>query len=162
MPQSFQVKMLGHGALMMCSALLFGVFYWMSIVGGFEIIPGYILEFDMPGTPEGWKKAHSGPMLNGMMVIAIAVVLPHLDFAAKKAKLLGAIIILDGWSNVGFYFFGNLSDNRALAFADSHLGEGGVFSFLGLAPAYLFGVLALWALAVIGLAALKQARQKAA
>ena len=48
----------------------------MSIVGGFEIILGYILEFDMPGAPEGWRKAHSGPALNGMMVIAIAVVLP--------------------------------------------------------------------------------------
>ncbi len=159
MPDSFQKKMLGHGVLMMFSALLFGVFYWMSLLGGFEIIPGYIIHFDMPGTPEGWKRAHSGPVLNGMMVIAVALVMPHLDFTAKKAKLLGWIVLLDGWGNVAFYFFGNLSDNRALSFGDSSLGEGGLFSFLGLAPAYLFGVLALWALAVIGLAALKQARE---
>ena len=161
MPDSFKNKMLGHGTLMIFSCLLFGVFYWMELVGGFEIVPGYIVNFDMPGTAEGWKKAHSGPALNGMMVIAVALVLPHLDFSEKKAKLLGGIVLLDGWSNVGFYFFGNLSGNRALSFGDSRLGEGDIFSILGLAPAYLFGVLALWALAVIGLAALKKGRSVA-
>ncbi len=159
MVNSLQLKMGGHGVLMIFCTLLFGVFYWMSLLGGFEIVPGYIVNFDMPGTPEGWKRAHSGPAMNGMMVIAVAVVLPWLKLPEKREKLLGYIVLLDGWSNVAFYFFGNLSPNRGLSFGSSRLGDGDLFSALALGPAYLFGVLALWALAVIGWEALKKAKQ---
>lgn len=159
MANALQVRMAGHGILMIFSTLLFGVFLWMHLVGGFEIIPGYILEFNVPGTPEGWARAHSGPALNGMMVIAVAFVLPYLKFAEKKAKVLGYIIVLDGWANVGFYFFGNFSGNRGLSFGDSRVGDGDIFSALALGPAYLFGVLALGALFVIGMQAFKVARE---
>ncbi len=155
---SLQYRMSGHGVLMIFSTLLFGVFYWMNLVGGFEIVPGYIIEFNVPGTSEGWRKAHSAPALNGMMVIAVAFVLPMLKFSELKAKVLGYIIVLDGWGNICFYFFGNFSPNRALSFGDSRLGEGNTFSVLGLAPAYFFGVLALGALLIIGLQAFKVAR----
>ena len=162
MANALQLRMSGHGVLMIFSTLLFGVFLWMNLVGGFEIIPGYILEFNVPGTPEGWARAHTGPALNGMMVIAVAFVLPYLRFEEKKAKILGYIIVLDGWSNVGFYFFGNFSANRGLSFGDSRLGEGDIFSALALGPAYLFGVLALGALFIIGMQAFKVAKQAAA
>lgn len=152
---ALQRKMAGHGILMIFSTLLFGVFLWMNLVGGFEIVPGYILHFNIPGTPEGWAKAHTGPALNGVMVIAVAFVLPLLDFTEQTAARLGWIIVLDGWANVGFYFFGNFSGNRGLSFGDSRLGEGDIFSALALGPAYFFGVLALIALFIIGLKALK-------
>jgi styrene-oxide isomerase len=147
--------MAGHGILMVFCTLLFGVGLWMNLVGGFEIIPGYILQFHVPGTPEGWARAHAGPALNGMMVIAVAFVLPVLGFAEKKARLLGWIIVADGWSNVGFYLFSNFSPNRGLTFGANKFGAGDIFSTLALAPAYLFGVLALGALFVIGRQALK-------
>ncbi|WP_286748520.1 styrene-oxide isomerase StyC [Marinobacter sp. UBA2688] len=159
---AFEKKMAGHGVLMIFSTLVFGVALWMNLVGGFEIIPGYIVEFDVPGTPEGWAKAHIGPALNGMMVIAVAFILPHLDFEARKARILGWIIVADGWSNVGFYFFSNLSENRGLTFGPNVYGEGNIFSVLALAPAYLFGVLALWALFVIGLKALRTSSHSSA
>lgn len=155
MLNAFERKMAGHGILMIFCTLLFGVGLWMHLVGGFEIVPGYILEFGVPGTPEGWARAHSGPALNGMMVIAVAFVLPSLGFAEKTSRLLGWIIVLDGWSNVGFYFFSNFSLNRGLTFGANQFGPGDIYSFLALAPAYLFGVLALGALAVIGYQALK-------
>ncbi len=157
MNKQLQLMMCGHGILMIFSTLLFGVFLWMNLVGGFEIIPGYILEFNVPGTPEGWAKAHTGPALNGMMVIAVALVLPMLDFSAVAAKRLGWIIVLEGWANVGFYFFGNFSGNRGLSFGDSRLGPGDIYSALALGPAYFFGALALIALAIIGLKALRHA-----
>lgn len=152
---ALQRKMAGHGVLMIFSTLLFGVFLWMNLVGGFEIVPGYILHFNIPGTPEGWAKAHTGPAMNGMMVITVAFVLPLLDFTEKTAARLGWIIVLDGWANVGFYFFGNFSGNRGLSFGPSRLGEGDIFSALALGPAYFFGVLALVALAIIGHKALR-------
>jgi len=157
MGNTLQRRMAGHGILMIFSTLLFGVFLWMNLVGGFEIVPGYIVNFDVPGTPEGWAKAHTGPALNGVMVIAVAFVLPLLDFTVQTASRLGWIIVLDGWANVGFYFFGNFSGNRGLSFGDSRLGTGDIFSALALGPAYLFGALAMIALLIIGRQALKQA-----
>ena len=159
MLQPFQKRMAGHGILMIFCTLLFGVGLWMNLVGGFEVIPGYILQFQVPGTPEGWARAHVGPALNGMMVIAVAFVLPGLSFAEKTARVLGWIIVADGWSNVGFYLFSNFSPNRGLTFGANKFGAGDIFSFLALAPAYLFGVLALGALFMIGRQALKNAAE---
>lgn len=161
MANVLQFRMAGHGILMIFSTLLFGVFLWMNLVGGFEIVPGYILEFKVPGTPEGWAKAHTGPALNGMMVIAVAFVLPHLKFSEAKTSLLGYIVVLDGWANIGFYFFSNFTPNRGLSFGDNRYGQGDVFSALALGPAYLFGVLALVALFIISIQAFKVARQAA-
>ncbi|WP_206677312.1 styrene-oxide isomerase StyC [Caulobacter sp. SSI4214] len=141
--------MLGHGALMIFMALVGGLGLWMFLLGGFEI-PGGMLHFQLPGTAEGWKRTHTGPVMNGLMVIGVAFTLPLLDFKERTARILGWIIALDGWSNVGFYFFGNFSPNRGLAFGPSRLGAADVFSYLALAPAYLFGVLAMGALLVIG------------
>lgn len=155
MNNEFQRKMAGHGILMILSTLVFGVALWMHLVGGFELVPGYILEFNVPGTPEGWARAHAGPAMNGMMVIVVAFALPLAQFAETTARRLGWIIILDGWSNVIFYFFGNFTANRGLSFGDNRLGEANLFSTIALAPAYLFGVLAIVALFIIGRQMLK-------
>lgn len=82
-------------------------------------------------------------------------VLPGLGFAEKTARLLGWTIVADGWSNVVFYFFSNFTPNRALTFGPNKFGPGDLFSWIALAPAYLFGVLALIALFIIGRQALK-------
>ena len=39
MSNKLQRTMCGHGILMIFSTLLFGVFLWMNLVGGFEIVP---------------------------------------------------------------------------------------------------------------------------
>ena len=155
MKNTLQRKMAGHGILMIFCTLLFGVGLWMNLVGGFEVVPGFIWHFNLPGTPEGWARAHSGPALNGMMVIAVSFVLPMLDFTAKTASRLGWIIVADGWANVGFYFFSNFSPNRALSFGANKFGASDIFSVIALGPAYLFGVLALIALFIIGRRALQ-------
>jgi hypothetical protein len=147
---NFQRVVAGHGVLMILCTLLFGVGFWMSVLGGFELVPGVMLEFNMPGTPEGWRKAHTGPALNGMMVLAVAVVLPMLTFEEKKSRILAWIVVADGWSNVGFYFFGNFAINRGLSFGDNKFGEADIYSTLALGPAYIFGVLAIVALFMMG------------
>ena len=157
MNNKLTLKMSGHGILMIFCTLLFGVGLWMNLVGGFEIVPGYILQFSVPGTPEGWARAHTGPALNGMMVIAVAFVLPMLGFTEKLAARLGWIIVADGWANVVFYLFGNFTPNRGLSFGDNHFGPSDIFSVIALGPAYFFGVLAMIARLVIGRQALKAA-----
>lgn len=142
--------MFGHGVLMIFAGLFFGLFYLMNLIGGYEVIPDHIVKFNIPGSAEGWRKAHIGPPLNGMMVIAVAVVLPRLDFSEKKARLLGWLVILDGWANVIFYFFGNFAPNRGISFGPNKFGATNIYAVIAFAPAYLFGVLALIALAMIG------------
>lgn len=154
---NLQRTMYAHGVFMILCTLLFGVGLWMHLLGGFELFPGYMASFNVPGTPEGWARAHSGPALNGMMVIAVALVLPTLNFQEKTARILGWIIVLDGWANIGFYFFGNFTPNRGLSFADNKYGEADLFSALALAPAYVFGVLAIGALFIIGKRAISRA-----
>ncbi|MFK4752452.1 MULTISPECIES: styrene-oxide isomerase StyC [Oceanospirillaceae] len=146
----FKIKMLGHGILMILSTLIFGIGLWVNLVGGFELYPGYILEFNIPGTPEGWARAHTGPALNGMMVIACAIALPYLRFTETKIRLLAWFVILDGWSNIIFYLFSNFSGNRALSFGNNIYGPGDIYSVIALAPAYLFGILAVVALLMMG------------
>jgi len=58
--------------------------YWMKLLGGFEVVPGKIVKFNLPGTEEGWRRAHTGPALNGMMLIATAAVLPAVQMDEKK------------------------------------------------------------------------------
>jgi len=153
--QTLQKKLVGHGILQIASTLVFGVGYWMKLVGGFEIVPGKIWHFNLPGTEEGWRKAHSGPALNGMMVIAAAAALPHVQLPEKEKKRLAWIVALDGWSNVIFYFFGNFAPSRGLSFSKNRFGKSNLAGVIALGPAYLFGVLGIWALGKLGWAALK-------
>lgn len=155
---AFQRIMLGNGALMIFMALVGGLGLWMYLLGGMET-PFGMLQFQLPGTEEGWARTHTGPVMNGLMVLGVAFTLPLLDLSKRMAQILGLIIVCDGWSNVGFYFFSNFSPNRGLAFGESRLGPADVFSFLALAPAYLFGVLAMVALAIIGWKVITGARR---
>lgn len=145
-----QRRWYGHGVLMILATLLGGVGLWMFLLGGFELLPGHILSFQLPGSAEGWRRAHSGPALNGLMVIAVATVLPSLGFTERKARWLGWLVVADGWANVVFYFFSNLAANRGLSFGPNVFGEGSWAGVVALAPAYLFGVIAIGVLAVIG------------
>lgn len=150
MLNTVQSKWYGHGVLMIMATLLGGVGYWMFLLGGYELIPGYILHFGLPGTADGWRRAHTGPAMNGLMVIAVAAVLPAMGFTERKAKCLGWLVVADGWSNVVFYFFGNFAPNRGLSFGPNVFGDGTLFGVIALAPAYLFGVIAVGVLAIIG------------
>lgn len=159
MSNDLQKQWYGHGVLMILATLVGGLGYWIFLLGGFELVPGYILHFQLPGTADGWRRAHTGPAMNGLMVIAVAAVLPTLGFAARKSWWLGWLIVADGWSNVIFYFFGNFAVNRGLSFGPNVFGEGSVFGVIALAPAYLFGVIAMGVLAIIGWQGVRGARK---
>ena len=132
--------MIGHGVLLLFMALVAGLGLWVSLVGGFEFIPGTVTHFQIPGTPEGWAKAHRGTPMNALMVIGMALVLPHLGFAQRAQRWIAIVIVGAGWANTIFYYFGNFSANRGLTFGPNDFGHGGILSVIALGPAYVFGV----------------------
>ncbi|KAH0594573.1 hypothetical protein MHUMG1_07406 [Metarhizium humberi] len=147
---SLRRRMIGHGALMILTALLSGFGLYMHIMGGIEISPGHLITFNVPGTEAGWVRCHTGPVANGFMVIVTALGMVHLPVPEKAAKRIGWVVVMDGWSNVGFYFFGNLSPNRGLALGKTHVGDANVWSVLAFVPAVVFGFLVVGAFAELG------------
>ena len=143
--------MIGHGLLMMFVALAIGLLLWVSLLGGFEIYPGFILHFNLPGSPEAWARAHRGIPMNSLMVIAFAFAIGGLGFSAKVENLLAKLFIFTGWANTIFYVASNFSQNRGLSFGDNRFGVGDVFSVIALAPAYVFGVLSMGAILYVAI-----------
>ncbi|KAF3390125.1 Styrene-oxide isomerase [Talaromyces pinophilus] len=84
------------------------------------------------------------------MVILTALSIPKLGIPDGIAEWLCWIIKMDGWANVSFYFFANLSPNRGQALGGSRVGPSNVFSALALVPAALFGFPVVAAFAVAG------------
>jgi len=143
---SIQKTMIGHGLLIMFVALGTGLLLWVSILGGFEIYPGFILQIEIGGTPEGWAKVHRGVPMNSLMLIALAFVVVQINLSSSKEKILAWTFICTGWANTIFYISANFSSNRGLSFGDNKFGSADIFSIIALAPAYLFGVLSMFAI----------------
>jgi styrene-oxide isomerase len=141
--------MIGNGLLIMLTTLIAGLGLWMSLLGGFELIPGTVLKFTLPGTAEGWARAHRGTPMNALMLIGIALALPKLRFSSVGEKRLAWTMIGTAWANTLFYFASNWAGNRGLSFGDNIFGSGNIVSFVALGPAYLFGVLSMGALAIM-------------
>ncbi len=148
-----QRVMLSNGFLVILVSMLAGFMLMFSLVGGFEIWPGTILDFSVYGSTEGWVRAHSGGLTNGLLVLAVAFALPHMSLSKFQEKLLAYGFIYVAWSFTVFYWLGNASANRALTFGDSPLGESSLISVLGFLPGLpsVFLVLILLAIAAKGI-----------
>ncbi len=130
-----QRLMLAHGMLVVFVAMLAGFMLMFSLLGGFEVWPGTVLEFAVYGTAEGWVRAHSGGAMNGLLVIAIALALPKLELSAKLERFVVWGFVYVAWSFTVFYWFGNAAGNRALTLGDNALGPSDVFGIIGFLPA---------------------------
>ena len=96
-------NMIGHSAVVIFIALLAGWGLAMSLIGGFEIFPGYILPFEIPGDSSAWARAHTGGLLNGLLVLAFAWVLSSLNLDGKKSFHIWWMIVGTAYANTVFY-----------------------------------------------------------
>ncbi|MGB0820778.1 MAG: isomerase, partial [Parvibaculales bacterium] len=85
-----------------------------------------------------WVRAHSGGIVNALLMIAVAFALPHCGLAPGRLALYAKGIVFAGWANTIFYWFGNASANRALSFSDNALGAANMLGTIG----YLVAVIA--------------------
>jgi hypothetical protein len=121
--EAYQKRLTGHALILLIIGLLAGFMLAFSLIGGLEVVPTLFIGIPTFGTTEGWVRAHSGGIMNGLMLIAFAFIMPHCGLAAERLQLFAKGIIFAGWANTIFYWTGNASGSRALSFSDNALGR---------------------------------------
>jgi hypothetical protein len=155
-----QKFMIANGLLVVLVAMVAGFMLLFSLVGGFEIWPGKIIIIDAYGTTEGWVRAHTGGLLNGILVIVMGQLLPSLDLTSGMRKFMAYGFVYIAWSFTVFYWVGNATANRSLTLGDSPLGESSFTSIIGFLPGFpsVFLVIVLLIVAVKAVVARPETR----
>jgi hypothetical protein len=150
---ALQRTLVAHAALILFIAMLAGVGLLASLVGGLEIWPGHILTFGLPANPAAWARTHVGGILNALLILAVAFVVPGLGFEEARARMIGWLIIGTGWANTLFYWAAMWAPNRALTFGANRFGPPRPATPIGLLPALVFVLLSLVAVGLIAVQA---------
>ena len=138
-----QRRMIGHGAILLSIGLIAGFGLLMSLIGGFEVWPGALLEFDVPGDSAGWGRTHGGGIMNGLMIMIIALVMWAMAIEGKLEQRLYWMFVGAGYANTLFYWAGMIAANRALTLGDNVYGETSIMGVVGLVPAFVFAFVTL-------------------
>jgi styrene-oxide isomerase len=139
--------MIGNGLLVILAAMLSGFMLGFGLIGGLELYPGKIVEMPYYGSAEGWARAHSGGVTNGLMIVGVALALPLIPLTDLMRKITVYGFIYIGWANTAFYWFGNAAESRALSFGDNPLGASNMLGAIGFGLALLGALLITWLLA---------------
>ena len=142
-------KMVGHGAILMLIALFAGFGLAMSLIGGFEVLPGWIIAFELPSDPRGWARTHTGGLMNGLMVFVFALLFHVMKLEERTEANLSWMLIGAAYANTIFYWAGMFSPSRAVTFGDNRLGETNWIGALGLLPAFIFAFVSIVAMIIL-------------
>jgi len=145
-----QLLLIAHGASVLFIALIAAFFLTFDMLQGIKIWPIIDIELDIPGTVRGWRVAHSGGILNGVMIIAMALCLTKITLSPAALSLTYWSFLLTGWGNTIFYWAGNFAQNRGLSVNSTPYGEGDIFgaiSYLAGASVMLLTVIACFLIA---------------
>lgn len=140
---ALQKRMVGHGAAVLLVGMIAGTGLLISLLGGLELIPGTITQFSIPGNSGAWVRAHIGGMMNGFLIMLVAILLVPLGFAEGVARRMYWMIVGTGWANTLFYWAALFAPNRALSIASNQWGPSNLASVIGLVPALVFVVVAI-------------------
>ena len=138
-----QKKMIGQGAAVLLVGMLAGIGLLISLLGGIELIPGSIIEFKFFGSSDAWVRAHIGGMLNGMLIILVAILMAGIGIDGQAANRMFWMLVGTGWANTVFYWAALFAPNRALSFADNRWGDSNLAAVIGLIPALIFAVISI-------------------
>jgi len=144
-----QASLIGHGILIILVALSAGIMLGFSLVEGIKLWPFVDISMEIPGSTRGWKAAHIGGLLNGIMMIAVALCLPKVRLVSKRLTFTYWAFVLTGWGNTIFYWAGNFSMNRGLSVGATRFGEGDIFgavAYLVVSPVMLITIMGCWVL----------------
>lgn len=144
-----QKKMVAHGAVITLIALASGFGLVMSLIGGFEVFPGTILSFEIPGDPGAWARTHAGGILNGLLVMVGALLIHTMALPEQTASRLYWMLVGTGYANTVFYWGALFAPSRALTFGDNRLGETNLAGIIGFAPALVFAIVTMIAMLML-------------
>lgn len=144
-----QINIIRHGAIVLFIGLLAGFGLLISLIGGLELFPGFIVDFGIFGDTGAWARAHAGGILNGIMMFAVAVVAHHLRVPESTNAHIHWMLVGTGYANTLFYWGAILSPSRALTAGDNRLGDSNIFGILGYVPALVFAFVAMVAMIMI-------------
>ncbi|MFT6277073.1 MAG: styrene-oxide isomerase [Halioglobus sp.] len=148
--------MIGNAFLIIVMSMLAGFMLGFGLIGGLEIYPGEIIKVPYYGTADGWARAHSGGLTNGLLIIGIALALPLISMGERMRKLTVWGFVFIGWANTVFYWFGNAAGSRALSFGDNPLGASNLFGVIGFGVAFAGAFLIIWLLCYCAIRALSE------
>jgi len=159
----YRSLMIGHGAIVLFFGLLAGFSFAFALLGEVTLwpLPGS-LRFTWAADPDRWRAAHTGNILNGLMIIAAALSLPHLRLSERAMKFVAWGLILTVWGNLGFYFLSAFgASGRGLSMGPNPFGGGDLLSQLNFLVAYPGAFIAPVALLLIARGAFQAARTPA-
>lgn len=142
--EAYQKQLTGHALILLIIGLLAGFMLAFSLIGGLELLPSVFIGIPVFGTTEGWVRAHSGGIMNGLMLIAFAFILPHCGLDGARIRFYAKGIIFAGWANTVFYWTGNASGSRSLSFGDNVLGTSNIFGVIGYTLAVIAALLTIY------------------
>lgn len=151
--------MIANGMCVVFMGLLAGLMLLFSMLEAVTLWPLPAWEVEVPGSTRGWVGAHSGGIMNGILVAGSSWLLIQSNVKGARAKWVAWGLIITGWANTVFYWAGNLSSNRGISVGDTPFGEGDIFG----AIAYLTGgtgmIFTFVAVSILALGAIEQVRK---
>lgn len=139
-----------HGVAAMIVALLGGFMLTFSMLGGISFSPLPIfIEYELPGTPQGWRAVHLGMLMNGMMAILLGAAIRWLVVTPRGGAIVAWGTIIAVWGNFCFYLFSMFGHNHGLTLGDNRLGPGNWAGAMAFIPAIVGAVTLLAALIVM-------------
>jgi hypothetical protein len=118
--ERLQSSMIAHGALVFIVGLLAGFPFAFVVLGKIVLwpIPGAI-HWQMPGNVRGWHMAHLEGILNGLMLFAVAAILPRLRLGETGLRTVAWGLIITAWGNMIASVIGPMFGGRGLEFGGS-------------------------------------------
>lgn len=109
--------LIANGALVFLVGLLAGFAFAFFEIGKIALwpLPGEIV-VSLPGDVRGWRMAHLEGILNGLMLFAVAALLPAVRLRAREQAFVGWSLLVTAWGNTVASLLGPLSGGRGLEF----------------------------------------------
>ena len=138
MTRRHQALMIGNGAIVLFVGLMAGFGFTFHLLGELSLwpVPGS-MPIELPGDTRAWRAAHTGNIMNALMVIGVALTLPYLSLSRRSEGFVAWGLILVVWGNLGFYVLAALgASGRGLSFGANRFGGGDLMSVAAFLVAY--------------------------
>lgn len=152
--QGHDLLLAKNGLVVMIIGLLGGFGWAFALLGEVALSPiPVVLADSFPGEPSNWRAVHTGCLMNGIMALAVAGVIPRFNPAEHTAKRVALSVAFAIWANTVFYFANLAAPNRSLSIGANALGEASMAGAVGYITAMIGAIVLIYALTVLLLSA---------